>query len=75
MDKQNYEDILLVDTPKQYHRKVYLLCEFTSKYNLQEVPDPDCGGVEGFNLVIDLLVDACGGILKNITARQVLAKT
>ncbi len=73
MDKQNYEDILLLDIGKQYHRKVYLMCEFASKYKLEEVPDPYYGGVEGFNLVIDLLVDSCEGLLKNITVQQVLA--
>ncbi|MEC4815148.1 MAG: low molecular weight protein-tyrosine-phosphatase [Scytonema sp. PMC 1069.18] len=66
MDKDNYEDILSVDPTGKYHQKVRLICDFCSRHTLKEVPDPYYGGTEGFNQVIDLLVDACEGVLKEI---------
>lgn len=70
MDKENYADILSLDPRGKYSQKVKLMCEFTSKYNLEEVPDPYYGGAKGFNLVIDLLVDAAEGLLKYVLAQQ-----
>jgi protein-tyrosine phosphatase len=66
MDRDNYDNILSVDSTGVYHDKVRLMCDFCSKYTLKEVPDPYYGGPEGFNQVIDLLVDACDGLLKHI---------
>ncbi len=64
MDRENYEEILYLDPTGKYQQKVRLICDFCSKHNLKEVPDPYYGGADGFNLVIDLLVDACEGLLK-----------
>jgi protein-tyrosine phosphatase len=36
------------------------------RFQSQEVPDPYYGGAEGFNQVLDLLEDACGGLLTNL---------
>ncbi|MFM6279915.1 MAG: low molecular weight phosphotyrosine protein phosphatase, partial [Dolichospermum sp.] len=66
-DRSNYDDILAVDRSGQYHDRVRLMCDFCSEYTLKEVPDPYYGGMEGFNQVIDLLMDACDGLLKHIT--------
>ena len=33
-----------------------------------EVPDPYYGGASGFELVLDLLEDACEGLLETMTA-------
>jgi protein-tyrosine phosphatase len=66
MDKDNYQDILLLDYSRQYEQKVRLMCDFCSRHTLKEVPDPYYGGSEGFNQVIDLLVDACEGLLEYV---------
>lgn len=66
MDQENYHNILALDPSGQYHHKVRLMCEFCSKYDFKEVPDPYYGGKEGFNQVIDLLLDACQGLLKEV---------
>lgn len=70
MDRDNYENILILDPSGQYKQKVHLMCDFCSRHTLKEVPDPYYGGTEGFNQVIDLLVDACEGLLKYITTQQ-----
>ncbi|BAZ05920.1 low molecular weight protein-tyrosine-phosphatase [Calothrix sp. NIES-3974] len=66
MDKENYENILAWDRAGVYDDKVHLICDFCTRHDLKEVPDPYYGGVEGFNLVVDLLVDACEGVIKYI---------
>ncbi|WP_445637366.1 Protein tyrosine phosphatase [Nostoc sp. DSM 114161] len=70
MDRENYDDILTLDPAGQYHHKVRLMCDFCSRHNLKEVPDPYYGGQEGFNQVIDLLIDACEGLLNYVTSQK-----
>ncbi|GAA6614511.1 low molecular weight protein-tyrosine-phosphatase [Scytonema sp. NUACC26] len=70
MDRENYEDILSLERTGKYHHKVHLMCDFCSRHTLKEVPDPYYGGSEGFDRVIDLLVDACEGLLKAVTSKQ-----
>ncbi len=69
MDRENYENILSLDPTGQYSQKVRLMCDFCSQYTIKEVPDPYYGGSEGFNQVIDLLVDACEGLVKHVTSQ------
>ena len=64
MDRENYQDILALDPSGKYRDKVHLMCDFCTEHTVKEVPDPYYGGAEGFNHVIDLLLDACNGVLK-----------
>ena len=66
MDKDNYEGILRLDRARQYQHKVKLMCNFCQYHNDREVPDPYYGGEAGFNYVIELLLDACDGLLKHV---------
>ncbi|MEH2333020.1 low molecular weight protein-tyrosine-phosphatase [Nostoc sp.] len=70
MDRENYENILTLDRTEQYQHKVRLMCEFCSRHTLKEVPDPYYGGQEGFNQVIDLLIDACEGLLTKVKSEE-----
>ncbi|WP_392530326.1 low molecular weight protein-tyrosine-phosphatase [Nostoc sp. C117] len=70
MDRENCNNILTLDLTKQYQHKVRLMCDFCSRHNLKEVPDPYYGGQEGFNQVIDLLIDACEGLLTYVTSQK-----
>ena len=63
MDKDNYANILRLDPTGKYRHKVKLMCEFCRHHSDPEVPDPYYGGPEGFDYVIDLLLDACEGFL------------
>lgn len=63
MDRDNYADICALDLDGKYRDNVHLMCDFCTQYSLREVPDPYYGGAEGFNQVIDLLMDACEGLL------------
>jgi protein-tyrosine phosphatase len=70
MDGENYEDIVTLDRVGCYHTKVRMMCDFCRHYRDREVPDPYYGGPEGFNYVLDLLMDACTGLLEEIMATQ-----
>jgi protein-tyrosine phosphatase len=66
MDRDNYRDILFLDPQGKYQDKVKLMCDFATKYQIKDVPDPYYGGKEGFNLVIDLLLDSCRELLNQL---------
>jgi protein-tyrosine phosphatase len=68
MDRENYRDLLALDSEGTYRSKVHLMCEFATEHGDRDVPDPYYGGKEGFNYVIDLLLDACEGLLNHAIA-------
>lgn len=70
MDHENYEAICSIDPAGTYQDKVQLMCNFCTQHQLREVPDPYYGGAEGFNFVIDLLLDACQGLLDHLIEEQ-----
>lgn len=64
MDRDNYADICALDPAGTYRRQVFLMCDFCTYHTVQDVPDPYYGGPNGFNQVLDILTDACQGLLK-----------
>jgi protein-tyrosine phosphatase len=66
MDRENYHNIIALDPQGQYRDKVKLMCNFATQHSDKDVPDPYYGGAEGFDYVIDLLTDACGGLLSQL---------
>ncbi|CCQ58197.1 low molecular weight protein-tyrosine-phosphatase [Crocosphaera watsonii] len=66
MDRSNYRDILELDRDNIYSNKVRLMCDFASQHRDKEVPDPYYGGEAGFDHVINLLLDACDGLLEEV---------
>src|SRR4028119_647063 len=72
MDRDNYRDILSLDPTGKYRDKVRLMCDFATHHREREVPDPYYGGTEGFNQVIDLLLDACEGLLQYVVKTYAL---
>jgi len=66
MDEQNIADLKTMDSYDQYQGKIYAMTEFCSNHEYSEVPDPYYGGDAGFELVLDLLEDACKGLLSEI---------
>lgn len=76
MDRENYQDIVYLDREGKYEAKVRLMCEFAKEKPNQEVPDPYYGGQDGFDYVIDLLFDACSGLLDYVVnSEEYQAKT
>lgn len=66
MDRDNYWSLVSLDPHKKYRDKIKMMCDYARNFQDKEVPDPYYGGAEGFNHVIDLLLDACGELLASI---------
>lgn len=66
MDEDNYYNIERLDKNSEYKNKLFLMTEFCSNYENKGVPDPYFGGSSGFELVLDILEDACEGLLNHI---------
>jgi protein-tyrosine phosphatase len=73
MDRDNYAVLKALDRDGKYADKLKLMCDYCQTFSDKEVPDPYYGGADGFNYVLDLLLDACGGLLHQIASDTVNA--
>jgi len=64
MDHQNWNGLKSMAKSEEQKRKIHFMTEYSSLYQGKDVPDPYYGGDDGFNRVIDMLEDACEGLLK-----------
>jgi protein-tyrosine phosphatase len=63
MDRRNL-DWLREACPPELRDRVRLLVDFARRSHPGHVPDPYYGGARGFEQVLDLLDDACDGLLQ-----------
>ncbi len=68
MDDDNYEHlrVLASEAGLEDISKIRPMLSFSSNPNITEVPDPYYGGEKGFDKVLDLLDDACVGLLSKL---------
>ena len=67
MDDMNYEWVHRLAPSPEAAQKIYRMVEFCRRYaDHTYVPDPYYEGHEGFELVLNLLEDACDGILDRL---------
>jgi len=67
MDDHNVERLHgMAKTPEQ-RAKIKRMTDYCRHHGETEIPDPYYGGDFGFEHVIDLLEDACEGLLKELT--------
>ena len=66
MDGSNLHDLKKMDREKQYQNKLSLMTDYSQKMAANEVPDPYYGGPDGFERVLDILEDACSGLLEQL---------
>ncbi|MDG5798950.1 low molecular weight phosphotyrosine protein phosphatase [Marinilabiliaceae bacterium ANBcel2] len=66
MDNQNMADLKSLSSNINSHAKIVRMMDFAYDSNYDEVPDPYYGGAAGFELVLDLLEDACEGLYSSI---------
>ncbi len=65
MDNNNLI-LLREDCPVQHQHKLRLLTEFCHVHTAAAVPDPYYGGSQGFEQVLDLVEDACDGLVQHL---------
>lgn len=58
--------------PPAHRRKLRRLTEFCRHHEAAVVPDPYYGGESGFQQVLDLIEDACDGLLEHVSYQLVL---
>ena len=66
MDDENIADLKRMARSESDLQKIHKMTDFSVKFNYSVVPDPYYGGDKGFELVIDLLEDACSNLLSNV---------
>ncbi len=54
------------DLSSEHQRKIRRLTEFCLRHDSPVVPDPYSGGPQGFEHVLDLIEDACDGLLAHV---------
>ncbi len=70
MDHENMRDLRAMDPEGKYANKIYLMTGFNKNIPADVVPDPYYGGAAGFENVLDILDDACDGLLQEITHNE-----
>lgn len=71
MDDMNYETVHRLAPSRDEAAKIYRMREFFSRFSeWSYVPDPYYEGADGFELVLDMLEDACGNLLAKLTERE-----
>jgi protein-tyrosine phosphatase len=50
--------------PKKSHHKIQLLMRFATEHESATIPDPYYGAQPGFEQALDLIEDACAGLLE-----------
>jgi low molecular weight protein-tyrosine phosphatase len=70
MDRDNLA-ALIGQAPAELRGKIRLLLDFSGSA-IAEVPDPYYGGASGFERVLDLVEDACQGLLEDLRRQEQL---
>lgn len=69
MDVDNHGELMRLCPPGREGRVRLLLDFAVQRHGRREVPDPYYGGVSGFEDVLDLVDDACDGLLAHLRDR------
>ena len=64
MDDQNIKDLNTLARSEDVRRKIFRMTDFGIQKTYNHIPDPYYSGNEGFELVLDLLEDACDGLME-----------
>ena len=70
MDDNNVHDLKRQARHEKDLRKIHKMNDFATNSLYDSVPDPYYGGADGFELVLDLLEDACEGLLEHLQNGQ-----
>ena len=69
MDDNNIQDLKRIAPNLESKRKICRMTDFCRIHTANYVPDPYYGGASGFELVLDLLEDACEGLLEELKCK------
>jgi len=66
MDRQNLRSLKAMAHNEADRKKIFLMTDFAASGKYDSVPDPYYGGDAGFELVLDILEEACEGLIRHI---------
>lgn len=66
MDADNLRNMQSLARSQAHMMKAVLIMDHAPAHLLREVPDPYYGGDEGFDVVYDMLVEACTNLLEDV---------
>lgn len=66
MDRANYNNVLRLDPAGEFKSKVIPMAHLCIEQSITEVPDPYYGGPDGFDEVLDIVLDGCLGLLDRL---------
>ena len=66
MDDRNIQDLKDRAPSPEAEKKICRMTDFCRVKQVDYVPDPYYGGAQGFENVLDILEDACSGLLEEI---------
>ena len=66
MDDHNIADLRKMVSGKQVKAKICKMTDYCTHYKYTYVPDPYYGDTKDYELVIDLLEDACEGLIESL---------
>lgn len=75
MDDNNYSRLRTLAPTLEARDKVVRMTDFCRHHDATFVPDPYYEGAEGFEIVLDLLEDACNGLADSLKAQNTSHKT
>lgn len=70
MDRQNF-DALAERCPPARLERLKLLMAFARRHEASEIPDPYYSTAKGFELVLDMIEDACEGLLEHVRSHGI----
>lgn len=70
MDDSNYHNIMRLAPDLESEKKVYRMVDFSKRFGHDHIPDPYYSGADGFELVLNLLEDACEGLLDRLKKNE-----
>ena len=71
MDDENYKTVINRCPDKLLYKKIMYMTDFCTVHSDKIVPDPYFGGEKGFENVLDLLEDACSGLLMKLISNEI----
>lgn len=66
MDDQNYEDLMHLAPSVEASHKIKRMASYLTTHKISYIPDPYYMGHDGFELVLDLLEEACANLYRSI---------
>lgn len=66
MDDSNYDRVHSLAPSSEAAKKIHRMVDFCRTSKADHIPDPYYEGAEGFEIVLDLLEDACSGLLEEV---------